>query len=192
MNGIGMKKLLTGANDTLLLNNFFSDPELIREYALKQKYYSHQESKSFSSYSGKYTGRRTKEIYSFNPELFDVLCRDIFSKIIDLTNVEFINWKVSAYFHIQNSNDKVRNTIHTDNGILYAGLIYLTPNISESSGTSLYEKKWYGYKVIEKFPNRYNSLVMYNASTYHGPSDFADDRLTLPFFIKGLEIGYKV
>ena len=177
-----------GQNFILQSDNFFDNPNEIREYALNQRFYSHEESKKLSAPAGSYAGVRTQEIHTFNRLFFDNLCQKIFSKVIDLTDVESLDWRVSAYFHLQNSDDFVENTIHKDQGVLYAGLIYLTPEIGEEFGTSLYDED---YKVAKTFLNKYNRLVVYDANINHGPSGFTDGRLTLTFFIKHLDIKYQ-
>ena len=182
-----MKKLLIGKNYSETLNNFFDNPNIIREYALKQNFYSAEESRSFSISSGNYAGVRTKEIHLLDRVFFDSFCHRLFSNLIDLTDVSNINWVVSSYFHLQNSWDRVENTIHKDGDVMYAGLIYLTPGIDQQFGTSLYDDEM---NLIKSFPNVYNTLSIYDANIYHGPSGFVDDRLTMTFFVKKLEIEY--
>ena len=90
-----------------------------------------------------------------------------------------------------------------------AGLIYLTPDIDTDSGTSLFnlkpnaiikpldeQKEWAEHRnnFEEKlcFKNIFNRLVMYDAREWHAANSYwngdgKDARLTLAFFIGGIE-----
>jgi len=173
-----------GQNYIQTLNDFFKNPEAVRNYASRQKYYTCEEAKKFSLEPRSYAGIRTKSLYTFNRPLFDNLCQKIVLSIFDLSSYQSVNWVMNIYFHLQSSKDYVENTIHRD-PVLYAGLVYLTPDIEEKYGTSLYDEN---HNLAKQIPNIYNSLVAYDASTLHGPSGFVDNRLTLTFFINKLEI----
>ena len=87
-----------------------------------------------------------------------------------------------------------------------AGLIYLTPDIHPDSGTSLWNLKpgsiisasgevgvnEHNAKFTEKlrFQNHFNRLIAYDASEWHAANSYwsdGEDRLTLAFFIGGIE-----
>ena len=116
-------------------------------------------------------------------------------------------------FHEAKSNIKNKGWIHQDVDVFgsdeVAGLIYLTPGIDEDSGTSLFnlkpntiikseeESKELGWvehrkKFDEKlcFKNFFNRMIMYDTREWHGANSYwnnGDDRLTLAFFIGGIE-----
>ena len=87
-----------------------------------------------------------------------------------------------------------------------AGLIYLTPDIDPDSGTSLWNLKpqeiivpsgesnvnKHNAKFTEKlrFQNFFNRLIAYDAYEWHAANSYwsdGEDRLTLAFFIGGIE-----
>ena len=87
-----------------------------------------------------------------------------------------------------------------------AGLIYLTPDIDPDSGTSLWNLKpqeiirpsgesnvnTHNVKFTEKlrFQNFFNRLIAYDACEWHAANSYwsdGEDRLTLAFFIGGIE-----
>ncbi len=92
-----------------------------------------------------------------------------------------------------NSDDNIPEiqVIHQDDDVLYAGLIYLTENSDESSGTSLYKKENGKYNLLYEFENKFNKMITYDATIPHGITKFVDDRLSLLFFIKDLKVTYQ-
>ena len=87
-----------------------------------------------------------------------------------------------------------------------SGLIYLTPDIDPDSGTSLWNLKpqeiilpsgesnvnTHNVKFTEKlrFQNFFNRLIAYDACEWHAANSYwsdGEDRLTLAFFIGGIE-----
>ena len=91
-------------------------------------------------------------------------------------------------------------------GMEVAGLIYLTPDIDPDSGTSLWNLKpqeiivpsgesnvnKHNAKFTEKlrFQNFFNRLIAYDAYEWHAANSYwsdGEDRLTLAFFIGGIE-----
>lgn len=121
------------------VDNFYSDPDKIREFALSLEY-SKKETEN-------YPGERSKPIHTVSPHLFDVLCNKIFSLFFDF-NSNQLDWKVESYFQkiypfessVEDSDEVNSGWTHVDDNTIFAGVIYLNPNPNLDSGTSIYEK----------------------------------------------------
>jgi hypothetical protein len=124
---------------SVCVDNFFENPDLIRDYALSLPYNP--------TPKGMWPGFRTIEMSKFNPRLQEFLFGKILSCYYDL-KVDTVSWKDSEITftkipHLGRNKDSVLNQgwIHTDEYMDFAGLIYLTPNAYLESGTSLYNLK---------------------------------------------------
>jgi len=165
------------------VDNFFNDPELIRNFGLSLN--------KKPDKLGKWPGVRSKPLHEIDINLNNYILLKIFSVYFDL-NFHNINWKNSVcYFqeikkYSKNKNDlKNVGWIHQDNADL-AGLIYLNPNASLDTGTSLYnlksekpflslkkqmetlsleKEKFYLGKKITK--NKYNLSLMKNNNMFY-------------------------
>jgi len=175
----------------LEIENFFENPQLIIDLSKNLKFYTFDKHPD-SSVVGRYAGKRSLQLHNIFPELFESLCYGVISHLIDFSKVQSCDWRVSAYFSLVNSDDNIPEiqVIHQDNDVLYAGLIYLTKNSDGNSGTSLYKKENGKYNLLYEFKNKFNKMIMYDASIPHGISKFVDDRLSLLFFIKDLKVTY--
>lgn len=125
---------------TLCVDNFYSDPDAIREYALKQEFKP--------SPDGKWPGKRTDELWRLENPIIDDFCHKFFSLYFDLSKTT-CKWKVSSVFQLiepyDDNGESIKNQgwIHYDNALL-GGIIYLTPNADSETGTSLCELKTNG------------------------------------------------
>lgn len=154
----------------LLIDNFFNNVDEIRKYALCQEY--------FPPKGDNWVGYRTKKI------LFgDLFVDEIILEIA--YNLGINPAKVSCYFHYTLSSSKHLNfdtdKFHSDGG-LRAGVVYLTPNPPDNSGTTVFIDG-----VERKIENQYNRFLCYNSNLTHGPTDIfgetiENSRLTLTFF----------
>jgi hypothetical protein len=200
----------------LCVDNFYSDPDKIREFALSLDY--------DQSPDGSWPGKRSPELCDVDRNFFDQFCMKIFSLYFDLEHVH-INYVVSTRFQIitpfDNKKESPKNTgwVHFDHDP-FAGIIYLTPNIDKDCGTSLYEvtdaeklndsarDDFYlhgidnnydsqilnsnsGFSETVRFQNIYNRLICFDGHTAHGANSFYTDtepRLTQVFFVKKLEV----
>lgn len=199
-----------------ILDNFFDDPDSIRNWALKQEY--------FPAEDGQWPGVRTKPLHEINLELNEVLCYRFFNLFFDLRS-DPVRWTVDARFQIANSSQG-KGWVHTDNDCRMTAIIYLTPNPNPLSGTSIYKRKnsvtfppanrLNDYKVSQylgkiskeeadqyrkelndgfdetiKVSNVYNRMVTFDSYLKHAAHDYfgeADEtsRLTLTLFVKNL------
>ena len=194
-----------------IVDNFYENPELVRDFALSQKFYPSD---------GAYPGERSEGIHNLNQDFFQNFCEKLFSLFYDLETAE-LSWNVETTFQkigkLSNDRNSKLNAgwIHSDSSI-FSGVIYLSKN---STGTSIYYPKdadsgmtcqdqkhlFYSGKTtnedeyalaIEKNNNnfyesirvdgKFNRLVLFEGGVYHGvPSFFGEDdfRLTQVFFV---------
>lgn len=128
---------------TMCIDNFYSNPDDIRKFALDQSYKS--------SPDGAWPGKRTNFLHEINEELFHSFTQKIFSIYFDLNFP--ITWSVSSQFQIiepygDKSSSKNAGWIHLDDNCIFAGIIYLTPDAELNSGTSIYKKTNSLYKDL--------------------------------------------
>ena len=122
----------------MCVDNFYKDPDKIREFALSLDYTSDDNAR------GIYPGKRTELLHEVDPEFFDKFCRKLLSLYFDFQTQ--IKWKISTSFQLihpmaDSENDKRNHGwIHVDEQVLYGGIIYLTPNINPNCGTSIYKE----------------------------------------------------
>lgn len=184
-----------------VVDNFFDDPDLIREFALQQEFFPSP---------GNYPGQRTNTLDKINPELLNTLTKKVFSLFYNF-NHESITWATSAYFHKIPAFYE-SGWIHTDDTSNLSGLVYLSPTPKDAftCGTSVYaRKKEYAFNRVdtggimnkyykdhavpkEEFEEarqannaqyeetirigyKYNRLVTYDAMLPHRPNNFFDD-----------------
>jgi len=120
----------------ICIDNFYSDPDRIREFALAQTY--------LPSPEGRWPGKRTICLSKIDRNFFDLFCHKLFSIYYDLDKTN-LRWEVLTTFQLiptlDPNADSVRNKgwIHTDDSnIVFAGIIYLSPDIDLNCGTSLF------------------------------------------------------
>lgn len=186
---------------TICIDNFFDDPDSIRDYALTLDYEPCPE--------GTFPGLRSQPVHLLNMKLLTMLCKRLFSTYYDLKQTP-VQWEITSYFqkiYPMPGTAKFKNTgwIHADTNTVLAGLIYLnkTPNLD--SGTSIYTMKEdkfhieksklkhaffkgesvdpdaYDREIEEnnsafsenaRFNNVYNRLIAYDGELYHGANNF--------------------
>jgi hypothetical protein len=146
------------------MDNFYQNPDDIREYALSLDY--------FRNPGDRYPGVRSNEIHTLNPDFFYFSCKKLFSIFFDLEVGDF-NWEVSTCFQkiypyeCSDSNKQDINSgwIHQDSfESILAAVVYLNPIPNLDSGTSIYELK-------EKYNQKSSNFLQY----YHSGIDFRND-----------------
>lgn len=201
-----------------IVDNFFDDPDKIRNLALRMSYTPDER--------GTYPAVRSEQLYINNKPLFDLVCRKILSIYYDLHSNQSINWNVNMSFQKVNKSYG-SGWIHIDSPALLSAIVYLNPNASPDSGTSMYRLKKDvvaaddQYNVIKedfylgktsfeeaeksriksngqfdevvKINNSYNRLIVFDATTPHGALNFfgnndEDTRLTLAIFFHKLNV----
>lgn len=116
-----------------------------------------------------------------------------------------MRWAISTSFQVVEAKFE-RGVLHQDSNTIFAGVIYLTPNAPLNAGTSLFkpnasfneEKYQTALKQSEtnfrtnqpvstefhsmfdetvRVNNVYNTLILFNAQTYHAANEFFGDSL---------------
>ena len=181
-------------------DNFYYDPDAVREYALSLEYESLEN-------IGIFPGSRTENLHKIDQNFFHQASSKLFGMFTDDT----LDWCVKMTFQkIWNySDDKESNLnkgwIHKDSSHM-AAVVYLDPDPDPDSGTSFYaleqredydvgpsgklRNDFFNYKScdvseyervlinnnshfnkIGEIKNVYNRIIIYDASTYHAQSN---------------------
>jgi hypothetical protein len=200
---------------TTIVDDFFDNPEHIRDYALSLEYTKDPEFK--------WPGKRSRQLYDINPNLFEFIINRALS-LFYRPGIDYSQWKAKCSFQLV---DKSYGTgwIHKDMETI-TGIIYLNKENNPNAGTTIYQRKS-GHSLLntdkkiqffkgdidletatryrkendEQFEetvtikNKFNRLVMFDSGLYHGANDFEDnnnqqdsDRLTLVFFIEKIDV----
>jgi len=118
-----------------VIDNFYKDPYLIREFALSQHFYQ----------KGPWPGVRTDQFVKLEPDLFLEFVKKTLSVFFNLTH-EQLFWNFNSTFQLCNKEFE-EGWVHTDwdgkepHGSRFAGVIYLTPDAPVSGGTSVFKLK---------------------------------------------------
>ena len=190
--------------NSLTIDNFYTNPDEVREFALKQEF----------KVRGNYPGQRTK---SFLTDSLKKKMRDIlypFAGEITYWGSDDTENNYTGSFQYTVSED--RSWIHADSTTDWAAVCYLTPDAPLSAGTGIFRHKatglsHYDYKrenepgyvestppgnemrdytkweMVDRIGNVYNRLIMYRADNYHVSLDYFgqnmhDGRLFQVFF----------
>lgn len=200
-----------------IINDFYDDPDAIRQYALGQAY-QFLTDRPDAQYV--YPGARTKDIVDLDQQLHATICKKLIS-VFHIQEHDLMRWAISTNFQSV-SKQYGRGVIHTDSNTIFAGVLFLTPDAPLDSGTSLFKhNKSFTYKKyrealrqndvlfrsgsvamntdyhsmfdeVLRVNNVYNSLVIYEGDTFHAANTFfgdtlADSRLTQVFFINKID-----
>ena len=118
----------------------------------------------------------------------DELIYYIKNKLINIDD-KFKNITLELFFHytLDDTKNEINNfekkRLHKDK-VQWAGVIYLTPNPSKNSGTTLHNDDGKLEHIID---NVYNRFVFYNGNIIHGVQDtfgnnINNGRLTITIF----------
>jgi hypothetical protein len=185
--------------NSLTIDNFYSNPLDVREFALKQEF----------KVRGNYPGQRTQ---SFLTDATKKTLRDILYPFAG----EITNWggEYTGSFQYTTSADK--SWIHADSTTDWAAVCYLTPDAPVTAGTGIFRHKETGWmnfdykrehdeeymrqappghhsqdytkwEMVDRVGNVFNRLIMYRADNYHVSLDYFgkdmyDGRLFQVFF----------
>jgi hypothetical protein len=116
-----------------ILDNFFDNPDKIRDYALSLEYEKDP--------LGHWPGERSKQLYEINPPLFNEVCRRVMSMYFDLEQPSSdIRWQASMNFQ-KVDESYVSGWVHTDKNVVITAIVYLNKNSNNNGGTSIYKLK---------------------------------------------------
>jgi len=161
--------------ELLIVDNFYSDPDAVRNYALAQPF----------DFTGNYPGVRT------NPYLPDDVKGAIqywMNSVGTITNW-FEEHGYTGAFQLATAQD--RTWIHSDHYNQWAGVCYLTPDAPHTGGTGLYRHKATGeyrhaesyhegydytkWDLFDRIGNKYNRLILYRGDLFHASLDYFGD-----------------
>ena len=199
-----------------VIENFYENPDEIRKFALKQKFsYCHE----LKGIDYVFPGCRTKDLFELDKNLYEKVCRKLVS-IFHNTNKDHMRWAITTSFQVVEEKFG-RGVLHQDSNTIFAGILYLTPDAPINAGTSLFkpnnafdEEKYQAalkqndvnfktnqpvsvdyhsmFDEIVRVNNVYNTLIIFNAQTYHAANDFFGDnlqngRMSQVFFISKID-----
>jgi len=185
--------------NSLTIDNFYSNPLDVREFALKQEF----------KVRGNYPGQRTQ---SFLTDATKKTLRDILYPFAG----EITNWGGEYTGSFQYTTSADRSWIHADSTTDWAAVCYLTPDAPVTAGTGIFRHKETGWmnfdykrehdeeymrqappghhsqdytkwEMVDRVGNVFNRLIMYRADNYHVSLDYFgkdmyDGRLFQVFF----------
>lgn len=165
----------------VVIDNFYDNPDEIRELALKQ---------TFEYHPNNHKGKRTEKVF-----LLDGL-KESFENIL---NQKIKNWNyypVNGCFQICIGGDQLVYHIDLQE---YAGIIFLTPDAPPQSGTNFFRSKYTKrnkiglkeddvvfkngfldsteFELVDQVGNVYNRLVLFDAQMIHAASEYFGNNL---------------
>ena len=185
--------------NSLTIDNFYSNPMEVREFALNQEF----------KVRGNYQGQRTE------PFLHES-AKNTLGDILRPFAGEIIWWGGEYTGSFQYTTASDRSWIHADSTTDWAAVCYLTPDAPLSAGTGLFKHKETGWsnfdykrendeeymkqsppghdmqdytkwEMVDRVGNVFNRLILYRADNYHVSLDYFgkdkyDGRLFQVFF----------
>ena len=165
------------------IDNFYDDPDKVRDFALKAEYNKPGQDKLMNIMSmGAWPGQTSLDVYKYNP------IDSVVSKILNKPLRQLSN---SGKFRITYQNQTALSPLHIDSVSSdgYAGVLYLSDPVVSTPGTLFYKHKKtnsttvdeQNLKDLEKDINditkwevdtiayiRYNRLIVYPSNRWHG------------------------
>ncbi len=175
--------------DLIVVDNFYEDPDLVREFTMHNMKFSH---------SGYHKGQRTSDRFWLNGTI------EKLEKIIGrkITNWDHPNY-ANGVFQYCIAQDPI--VYHVDPQT-YAAMVFLTPDAPVETGTAFYKSKVTGatifdgthnptefdktfrgisddlnfydstqYELMDEVANVYNRLVLFNAKRIHAATKYFGD-----------------
>ena len=186
---------MTSSCNLIVIDNFYENPDDVREFALRQDF-------SIDTY---YPGKRTRSFASLEiKERFQKILEPCCGKIISF---ELYNSDNGTFQYAVSSDRTWIHTDHVNNN--WAGIIYLTPDAPVNSGTTFYKhvsgvsnyseknaknidtgkdsRDYTKWTEVDQVGNIYNRLILFNSSRYHASTTYFgtsihDARLFQVFF----------
>lgn len=164
----------------IIIDDFFDNPDEIRDYLSSLTFY-------FPTKEQRWIGSRTIPI---THTMLGIDVDEYIKNKLSTYDIKYKNLVFEWYFHLMVETDKGDGIFelkerHTDDDYrTYAGVIYLTPNPPENTGTTFFGKD---EEIIGRVQNKYNRFVFYEGSIPHsvtnpfGKSGW-DGRMALTMF----------
>jgi|TARA_R110000772_G_C13256381_1_gene434977 hypothetical protein len=175
----------------IVIDNFYDNPDSIRDIALSCDYYSEKVSKGYPNGNAPWSGKMSKDTHS--PSWIDAVVSKYLNKNLrQMRQLDSGSFRLSRETNVLGMFD---NALHADSheDIYYAGVLYLSKDQHTVPGTLFYKHKETGAdralsnkqlsNMIESKDcndlNKwdihttsnvvYNRLIIYPASKFHGP-----------------------
>lgn len=172
--------------DLIVKDNFFTDTSKIVSLAKTQEYY-HPRKEDY------WAGMRSSELRNvLNKDdlnyIYDAISNNLFHSALNGGIRYSFEYKCDMYFHYLDENIQHKETFIHQDDCLMAGVVYLTENPKDNSGTFVIQND-----VKSEISNVFNRCVIYNANVFHAPANgFGntkdDARLTLNIFFTEINI----
>lgn len=123
---------------TVVVDDFFQNPDLIRKYALSLSYEK--------AVDGRWPGKRSPLLHTINEKLVYSIAKKMLSVYYDLSiqiywhSIQMAFQKIKPFSKDKNSSLN-KGWIHTDGIRTLAGVVYLTPSVEIDAGTSIFKIK---------------------------------------------------
>lgn len=185
--------------DFIVIDNIFENPHIFVDMAKKLTYYHknvsnknlglnlHDDEKN-SDARGFWKGYRSEYLNMIDEDLFKNSAETLLSHMLSDFNCHPITaeYNIAMHLHFTPSSVTGKRMLnwHTDEGSVFAGVVYLNENPGKNSGTMLIVD---GKEVV--IENVFNRFVLYRSSIHHRlqgtfGSTVDDMRLTLTIFFK--------
>lgn len=171
----------------IVIDDFYDDPDSIRELALSCEYYEDKKSLGFKFGNAPWPGKMSKQKYA--PTWIDTKISKLLNK-----NIRQLRQIDTGAFRISKEGDPSSNMLHADStdDSLYAAVVYLSKNREDTPGTIFYKHKSTNadkalspehldkimvndeYNQLDKWTVHtvsnivYNRLLLYPANKFHG------------------------
>ena len=170
--------------EIIVVDNFYDDPDLVRELALKQE---------FNPDLRYHKGRRTSK------KFFPVQCKQIFEGLLGRRITNWIDYEYNGVFQFCTAEDPL--VYHSDTQS-YAAAIYLTPDAPLESGTTFYRSRRHPeirkinldsplynnvfkhgfydktqFETVDIVGNVYNRLAIWDSRIIHSASQYFGNNL---------------
>jgi hypothetical protein len=200
-----------------IINDFYDNPDAIRQFALAQKYKFRHEEEGLDYV---YPGCRTQDLHALDASLQAMVLKKLVS-VFHIQEHDLMRWAISSSFQSVSEIYK-EGVIHTDTNTIFAGVLYLTPNAPLDAGTSLYQKNatfnqeryqkaldqnderfksgaiimntdYHSmFDEVVRVNNVYNTLILYEGDMFHAANKFfgtnlEDSRLAQVFFVNKID-----
>jgi hypothetical protein len=188
----------------ICVDEFYSNPDEIRRFALAQPYYPCDK--------GTFPGGRTADLQTLDKNLYKSFCQKLLSLFFNLEQTD-VRYQIRTSFQLIPSMDldpaspKNLGWIHVDDNVIFAGVIFLTPDIDLNCGTSIFKlidtskidssdakQQFYknrtdlnyeerlqmhrsAYVETIRFNNVYNRLICFDGDSPHGVNSYYSSQL---------------
>jgi hypothetical protein len=150
---------------TISVDNFFNNPDRVRELALSLPFHKCGTEKG----PGIWPGYRTEYLDIIHPEYFQLFTEKLL--LLLFPGYQRCEYEIDTFFQKINSNffnGIDSGWIHNDGSCVFAGVIYLNKNIDHNNGTSIFLPKNENVRTInsEYKVEMYTNFKAENTSLY--------------------------